>query len=323
MMISNNDQFRTLVSVGSPLRPIGLEDRNLFLGSCFAEHVGQRFADARLLTLVNPLGVMYNPVSIARLLNTQESDPERDFVLYKGMWHSWLGDSTLSRLDADECRQATNQALARLHAELAQADNLFLTLGTSHYYVYKETYEVAANCHRLPAIEFEEYDLSVNEIVEALDEALTPVHERNPQMQVIFTVSPYRYAKYGMHESQLAKARLLLAVDKLQTLYPDWVSYFPAYELLLDELRDYRFYGEDMLHPSAQAINFIWQRLSAEWMTDEVRTYLTRWDALQRSLAHRPLHPESPEYEAFREHTQEQLAQFENDYPHLFKQLSS
>lgn len=317
MMNCTNDRFRTPVAVGSPLRLIGLEDKNLFIGSCFAEHVGKRFFEARLRTMVNPLGVMYNPVSIVRLLTSQEADPERDFVLYKGMWHTWLGDSSLSRLDDDECRQATDEALSSMHTELKRADNLFLTLGTSRYYIYKEAYEVVANCHRLPSIEFEEYDLSVEEIVEALDAALTSLHEDNPRMQVIFTVSPYRYSKYGMHESQLAKARLLLAVDKLQTLHSDWISYFPAYELLLDDLRDYRFYEEDMLHPSDQAVDYIWQRLSDEWMSDEVRSYLARWEPIRRSLAHRPLHPESPEYVSFREHTQAQLVKLRDDYPHL------
>ena len=309
--------FRTPVDVGKPLRPIGVGDRNVFLGSCFAEHVGQHFADARLLTLVNPLGVMYNPVSIARLLTTQESDPAHDFVLYKEMWHSWLGDSTLSRLGADECRLATNHALSRLHTELAQADNLFLTLGTSHYYVYGKSKGIAANCHRLPSMEFEEYDLGVDEIVEALGTALMPLHETNPRMQVILTVSPYRYAKYGMHESQLAKARLLLASDRILTLHPDWMSYFPAYEIVMDELRDYRFYAEDMLHPSAQAVDYIWQRLQDEWMTDELRQYLVRWEPLGRALNHRPLHPESPEYETFQKRTQEQLQQLQHDYPML------
>ena len=316
-MNCTKDRFRTPVGVGSPLRHIGIKDKNLFLGSCFAEHVGGRFAEACLQTMVNPLGVMYNPLSIARLLTTQVSEPERDFVLYKGMWHTWLGDSSLSRLDADECRQATDEALASLHTEIKRADNLFLTLGTSRYYIYKETYEIAANCHRLPAIEFEEYDLSIDEIVEALETALVPLHVSNPQMQVIFTVSPYRYSKYGMHESQLAKARLLLAVDKLQELHPEWISYFPAYELLLDDLRDYRFYEEDMLHPSDQAVDYIWQRLSDEWMSDEVRSYLARWEPIRRSLAHRPLHPESPEYASFRENTQAQLDKLKNDYPHL------
>lgn len=318
MIVRSIEQiFRTPVDVGKPLRPIGVGDRNVFLGSCFTEHVGKRFADARLLTLVNPLGVMYNPVSIARLLTTQESDLARDFVCYKEMWHSWLGDSTLSRLDSDECRLATNHALSRLHVELARADNLFLTLGTSRYYVYRESNEAIANCHRLPSMEFEEHDLSVDEIVVALETALKPLHETNPRMHVILTVSPYRYAKYGMHESQLAKAQLLLAADRMLTLHPDWVSYFPAYEIVMDELRDYRFYAEDMLHPSGQAVDYIWQRLQDEWMTDELRQYLTRWESIGRALNHRPLHPESPEYEAFRQRSQEQLQQLQHDYPML------
>ena len=306
--------FRTPVDVPAPLRQLDIEDKNVFMGSCFAEHIGQQFCSAFLPTLVNPLGVIYNPESVALALTRTDAGP---LVCHDGMWHSWLGDSTLSRLGADECRLATNHALSRLHTELAQADNLFLTLGTSHYYVYGKSKGIAANCHRLPSMEFEEYDLGVDEIVEALGTALMPLHETNPRMQVILTVSPYRYAKYGMHESQLAKARLLLASDRILTLHPDWMSYFPAYEIVMDELRDYRFYAEDMLHPSAQAVDYIWQRLQDEWMTDELRQYLVRWEPLGRALNHRPLHPESPEYETFQKRTQEQLQQLQHDYPML------
>ena len=310
-------QFSTPVAIPRPLRPVSLSDKNVFLGSCFAEHVGGRFADSRLAVLSNPLGVMYNPLSIVRLLTTREADPARDFVHYKDMWHTWLGDTSLSCLCADECRQATNRALAQLHQALAHADNLFLTFGTSRYYIYQETYEVVANCHRLPGVEFEEHDLSVSEIVDCLESALLPLFEQNPRLQVIVTVSPYRYLKYGLHESQLAKARLLLAAHELQERHADRVTYFPAYEIVMDELRDYRFYADDMLHPSPQAIDYVWQRFCETWTGDDVRTFLSRWEPLRRALSHKPLHPESPEFIAFRQRTREQLQQLQHDYPML------
>ena len=308
--------FRTAVSVGLPPHPIAVGDRNIFLGSCFAEHIGNRFAEARLLTTVNPLGVLYNPMSIVRLLSTPRSADD-DFVRQGGMWHSWLGDSSLSRLSADECRAATDEALALLHEALAHADNLFLTLGTSRYYTFRQRFQLVANCHRVPQSEFDEHELSTEEIVTSLDSVLSRLHGSNPRLQVVMTVSPYRYQKYGFHESQLSKARLLLAVDALQRLHPEWITYFPAYEIVLDELRDYRFYAEDMLHPSAQAVDYIWSRLRDEWMSDEARAYLARWQPIGRSLQHRPLHPESPDYAAFEQSLSDRLAQLQRDYPQL------
>ena len=313
---SREQLFRTPVAVGEPLRKIRLSDKNLFLGSCFAEHIGKRFADSYLSMVINPLGVQYNPASIARLLTTK-SCAESDVVTANGMWHSWLGDSGLSRTSAEECREATTGALNLLHETLAEADNLFITLGTSHYYRYKTTGEVLANCHRLPQTEFAEEELTAEDIVSVLQQTLMRIHEQNPSMQVVFTVSPYRYAKYGFHESQLSKARLLLAVEQLQSSYPDQVTYFPAYEILLDELRDYRFYAEDMLHPSEQAVDYIWQSLCGAWMDEDLQKFLSRWEPLRRSLQHRPIHPEAPSFKTFQQNTCEQLAQLKRDYPDM------
>jgi len=310
--------FRTPVEVNPPLRPIGVGDASVFLGSCFAEHIGTCFADRRLRVLVNPLGVMYNPFSLARILNTTSADENRDFVSHQGMWHTWLGDSSLSRLSMDECKRATNEALTCFHEALSKADNLFLTLGTSHYYIYNKVgYEVVANCHRLPSADFTEAELKVDEIVASLDEALLAWHGKNPRLQVIFTVSPYRYRKYGFHESQLSKSRLLLAVEALQNRHPEWISYFPAYEIVLDELRDYRFYAEDMLHPSEQAVQYIWQRFCEAWMTEDTKTYLSKWEPLRLALQHRPLHPEDPAFADFQESIQTQVDALQRDYPKL------
>ena len=314
--------LRTPVDVGSPVRLIGARDINVFLGSCFSEYVGERFYDCRLYTLNNPLGVLYNARSIARVLKTsmmeRKSRPRtHDYVKGEGMWHSWLGDSSLSRTQESACRKATNEALDTLHRTLPIAHNLFLTLGTTHYYVEKARGEVVANCHRLPSDMFREAEMSVSEVVECLSEVLLPLHEANPRIQVIFTVSPYRYRKYGFHESQLAKSRLLLAVDELVQSYPEWMCYFPAYELLMDELRDYRFYAEDMLHPSEQAVEYIWQRLVDAWFTDDAKEFLKRWEPIRRALRHRPLHPEGAAFEAFRKHVQTQLEQLQRDYPKL------
>ena len=310
--------FRTPVAIGSIARPLTAGDTSVFLGSCFAEHIGSKFAEQGLLTTVNPLGVMYNPMSISRLLSTAESNADRDFAEHGGMWHTWLGDSSLSCPSQSECQRLTDEALARLHKALSEADNLFLTLGTSHYYMLRNgNGQCVANCHRFPASTFEEAELETDDIVAALEETLTAWHERNPRLQVIFTVSPYRYAKYGFHQSQLSKSRLLLAIDKLCRKLPKWTSYFPAYEIMIDELRDYRFYADDMLHPSAQAVDYIWQRLTESWMADDMLAFLRRSVPLHQALNHRPLNVADPAYQAFRRKTEEQLEALRKDYPNL------
>ena len=316
--------FRTLVELPLPSRKIALADGNVFLGSCFAEHVGRCFADARLRACVNPLGVLYNPLSVSRILQTSHVDETCDIVSDGGMWHFWLGDTLLSRPSEKACVEAAEHAMEQLHGALSDAANLFLTLGTSHCYVYKKTGRVVANCHRVAAVEFDEVELTQEEMVSSLNEALVGLHERNPRLRVVFTISPYRYAKYGFHESQLSKASLLLAAEQLRQWHPDWIDYFPAYEILLDELRDYRFYAEDMLHPSAQAVRYIWQRLCETWMSDEVNEYLVRWEPLERALRHCPVNPYSPASATFRQHTLTQLEQLQRDYPMLsFPSLNS
>ena len=309
--------FRTPVDVGNPQRPIGVGDTNVFLGSCFAENVGRRFADARLHVLVNPLGGLYNPVIISDLLYPCLSIDAHLFVQNNGMWHTWLGDTSLSRLSQDECERVTREAVDTLQGTMAKADNLFLTLGTSRCYNLVDGDDTVANCHRMPADTFWTMDVLPEDLEECLGGALDEWHLWNPRLQVIITISPFRYAKYGMHGSQLDKARLLLGVERMMQTRADWMCYFPAYEIVMDELRDYRFYADDMLHPSQQAVDYIWQRLQDGWMTDELRHYLRRWDPVGRALAHRPLHPESPEYETFQERTREQLQQLQRDYPML------
>lgn len=243
----------------------------LFVGSCFADGIGRRFAEERFRATVNPFGTMYNPVSVLHTLQRIENVPRV----------------------------------------------VFLTLGTNHVYILKETGEVVDNCQKRPARLFEERVLSVDECVENLERAVCLLRQRNPQVRVVFTVSPIRYAKYGFHGSQLSKATLLLAVDRVVTGMGGGVCYFPAYELVLDELRDYRFYAPDMLHPSPQAVDYIFERLTATYLSDAARQFISEWRAVKDALAHKPFHPESVEYRAFREKTRLRARQLMQKYPGL------
>ena len=283
-------QFRTIVDIPRPAFSIAPCEEMLFVGSCFADNIGRRFKDEMFRATVNPFGVMYNPASILH---------------------------TVERIDV-----APRVAV--------------FTLGTNHVYILRETVEIVDNCQKRPHRLFEERELTVEECKDYLLRAVNILRERRPDVKVIITVSPIRYAKYGFHGSQLSKATLLLAADQLikeTTLNRESsidkelnfskessiskesgiskeisfneeqggavVTYFPAYEIVNDELRDYRFYADDMLHPSSLAVEYIWQRMVETFFSDEAKTFLREWAPLKKGFSHRPLNPDGDEYKAF------------------------
>ena len=191
---------------------------------------------------------------------------------------------------------------------------VFLTLGTNHVYRLKETGEIVDNCEKRPQNLFQEEQLSVDECVAYLQKAVKLLRQRNPEVQVILTVSPIRYRKYGYHGSQLSKATLLLAVQKVCNSTCQSAAYFPSYEILMDELRDYRFYSSDMLHPSSQAVDYIWERLVETCFSAEAKAFLEEWRPLRQALAHKPFHPEAPEYQAFMDKTMLKLTELRKKY---------
>lgn len=198
-----------------------------------------------------------------------------------------------------------------------EAQVVVLTLGTNHVYVEKATGEIVDNCAKRPAQLFDERILTVDECLDYLSRAVECLLHRHATVKVIVTVSPIRYAKYGFHSSQLSKATLLLAADELVRKYPQTVVYFPAYEIVNDELRDYRFYAADMLHPSAQAVEYIWERFSDAFFAPETHHFIEEYRPIKEALAHRPFHPESAEYQQFMVKTQEKLVQLKEKYPEM------
>lgn len=192
----------------------------------------------------------------------------------------------------------------------------FLTLGTNHVYILKETGEIVDNCRKRPARLFHEEELTVDECAEYLQKAVDILYSRNKDVQVVVTVSPIRYAKYGYHGSQLSKATLQLAADKLVKANVN-CTYFPAYEIVNDELRDYRFYREDMLHPTDQTVEYIWQRLQEKYLSDSAKDFIESWRPLKEAIRHRPFNPDGAEYIAFANKTKENIAKLRLQYPLL------
>ena len=282
-------EFRTKIETGKARFLIGACEEVLLIGSCFAGEIGQRFKDNGFPATVNPYGTMYNPASILH---------------------------TLERI-TDEGRRVPSI--------------VFLTLGTNHVYRLKETGEIVDNCEKRPAALFQEEELTIDECAEYLQKAIELLRAHQPEVQVVLTVSPIRYRKYGYHESQLSKATLLLAIEKAISSWhlafgkqqtansqqPTALHYFPAYEILVDELRDYRFYAADMLHPSEQAVEYVWEQLIAWCFSNEAKVFMDEWRPIKEALQHRPFHPESEEYQRFMEKTQKRLKAFQEKYPSI------
>ena len=204
----------------------------------------------------------------------------------------------------------------RLSAQQLSPAVTFLTLGTNHVYRLKETGEIVDNCQKRPQTLFIEEELSVDDCADYLEQTIELLRQMNPDVQVVLTVSPIRYRKYGYHGSQLSKATLLLAADKVCGSNPA-VCYFPAYEIVNDELRDYRFYQADMLHPSDQTVEYIWQRLSETWLSEEALVFLKEWAPLKAVLNHKPFHPDSKEYQALMDKTMLKVQELQKKYPNF------
>ena len=297
-MRAEDTAFRTIVDVPKWTNPMRRDHRFVLLGSCFAQNIGEYFQSYGLNTVCNPLGVTYNPASISiqvhNALENEELKGENEklnssLFLYDGSWHCWWAGTLISDTEEERFRQTIHHIFSDLGKAILEADYLFITLGTNVCYRLRESGMIVANCHKAPSRIFEEVALDTETCVETLRSMMDLLSEKCPKLQVVFTVSPYRYKKYGFHGSQLAKANLLLTIDKICQLYPEKASYFPAYELVLDELRDYRFYAEDMIHPAPVAVKYIWQKMVENCMDKDMQQYLKDYEPIRKAKEHRNL----------------------------------
>ena len=270
---------------------------------------------------LNPFGVLYNPLSISealmRLMKFRQYGDEELTCFPDGGWSTWLHHSRYSHSVKEMALATINASLEAGSRALAEADMLVITWGTAWVYQLRNTGEVVGNCHKVPEREFVRYRLSVEEIVAEYTQQLGRLWALNPKVRVLFTVSPVRHLKDTLHGNQLSKATLLLAVDELCRRYPDRLHYFPAYEIVMDELRDYRFYAEDMAHPSAQAVEYVWERF-VEHVTDrDAQAFMAEWTKMVRAMAHRPFRPEAEEYRRFVEQNIDKIMALKARYPYL------
>lgn len=294
-------EFRTKVELPAKGPKIQHTDRLMIWGSCFSEHIGNLLAEHKFSCDVNPFGVLYNPMSIAtsiQCLLKKVLYREKDLREEQGIWYSLMHHSTFSSHKAEDCLQKINQRIAQGHEHLNQADWIIFTWGSSFVYTWKENGEIVGNCHKLPSRLFERKMVSVDEITAIYLPLLQELKAVRPNLQCLFTVSPIRHLKDGLHGNQLSKANLLIAIDQI-CRQMDFCHYFPSYEIMIDELRDYRFYADDMMHPSPLAIQYIWECFCNCYFTPSTLSFLKEWNKIRQGLAHRPFNPESEAYQTF------------------------
>jgi len=307
--------FRTIITPQKPGFSISHTDRLVSIGSCFSENIGQRFENYKFNVNINPFGQQYNPHSIAqaieRLLQPAPYT-ENDLVLHNEQHHSFHHHGTFSKSTVEETLKGINESLLKAAEDLKRATVLFLTFGTSHVFKLKETGAIVSNCHKLPGTLFNQQLMMPDEIGAVLKAALDKLKQLNPKIKIILTVSPVRYFAFGAYENSVSKAHLFSAIYALQQTNPDYY-YFPAYELIMDDLRDYRFFADDMLHPNQQAIDYVWQSLADTFFDSKTNGVLQQVEEVLQALNHRPRNPESEAHKKFVAKNLEKMAALEKD----------
>lgn len=292
--------FRTEVPTKKYDAPITYTSKILSVGSCFSEHIGNLLNYYKFDVTVNPFGILFHPTAIKNTIANaikHKIYSEADIFFHNEQWHCFEAHSKLSHSSKEVLINLLNKIISNTNEQLQTTTHLLITLGTAWVYKHKKTDQVVANCHKVPQKEFSKQLLSVAEITDDLWQIVQLAKQINPKIRIVFTVSPVRHLKDGFIENQQSKSHLLTAVH--QILKTENTSYFPSYEIMMDELRDYRFYKEDMLHPNQTAINYIWEKFTNSFIADSEIPVLKEVEAVQKALQHKPFNPKSEKYQLF------------------------
>lgn len=311
-------QLQTIVPIDHLPEKITYDSRIVSLGSCFAVHMAQKLSGFQFRNSVNPLGILFHPKALERLFEFSVENrvfSEKDVFIHNGIWSCFDAHSDLNDLDQENIINRLNLKVSRFRDELEHATHLILTLGTAWVYRYTASGELVANCHKVPQKHFVKELLPIPEIVKSLDKIRSLISKINPGIKCIYTISPVRHIKDGFSENQRSKAHLIAALH--EHLEQASGYYFPSYELVMDEMRDYRFFAQDMLHPNTQAIDYIWERFTACCIDPVVFNTMKLVDEVQRGLSHHPFNPYSDAHEKFLEHLARKIDQLLEDHPFM------
>lgn len=322
---ASSQTWRTPVRAAVSAHPVSHRTPLVFIGSCFTDHIGRWLKELHFDAAVNPAGILYNPLSIARTLHlAADGAPctEAGLKHAGGRWFSYDFHGDFSDEDPAACLRKINAALETLRQTLQRASHLFLTLGSAYVYREKASGRTVANCHRMPAAEFTSGMLTVPETIDALRDIVRTVRGLNPNIHIVFTVSPIRHYLDDLHRNAVSKATLLCAVEALTggtVPAPEdaGIAYFPAFEIMMDDLRDYRFYADDLTHPGRLAADYIRQQFAAAYFSPETRQLTGELARLRQDVRHRPRRPGSEEHRAFTAATLKKIADLQKRYPFL------
>ena len=306
--------FRTEINPAPSSQKIGLQTPVLVLGSCFAEVIGKRMEENKFKALSNPFGVIFNPVSLNKVLQyaatKQHPDPDT-FLQNQEVFYNYDFHSNFSSLNKEDLISEITESIIGVHHFMGKCKWIILSLGTAMVHARKDTGEIVANCHKIASSHFTKRILEVQEVVESLEHSIKAIQLFNKNCRFILTVSPVRHLKDTLEVNSLSKATLRLAVNALCDKCSE-ATYFPSYEVLLDDLRDYRFYKDDMLHPTRQAEDYIWNKFAETYFDQETLNFMSDWAKLRDALSHKPFHPESKSHQNFLRKTIEKLESFQD-----------
>ncbi|MBU2995357.1 GSCFA domain-containing protein [Cellulophaga baltica] len=311
-------KLQTIIPLAKANNQIDYNSQLLMLGSCFVENIGDKFSYFKFQSVQNPFGILFNPKAIETLVtraiyeNTYTSE---DVFYLNERWQCYDAHSNLSANSKEELLNNLNTALEVTLQQIKKASHILITLGTAWVYRFKTTKALVANCHKVPQKEFTKELLSGATIQESLNSIVTLIQSINPDAQFVFTVSPVRHIKDGFVENQHSKAHLLTAIH--QIVKQEAISYFPSYEIMMDELRDYRFYADDMVHPNSIAVNYIWEKFKNVWINPLVLDVINEVDIIQKSIAHRPFNAVSEQHQKFLKKLGVKITRIQKVYPFM------
>ena len=296
--------------------PINYDSKILLLGSCFSENIGNKLAYYKFQTNQNPFGILFHPKAIETLITDAINEKEytdEDVFFLNERWHCFEAHSSLSSSNKEELLNNLNQQIKSTNKQLHESTHIIITLGTAWAYRFIESDSIVANCHKVRQKKFLKEILSISEITDSLENVLSLIKSINTEIAITFTVSPVRHLKDGFTQNQQSKAHLLAAIHQVIDIR-NRIHYFPSYEIVMDELRDYRFYEEDMIHPNKTAINYIWEKFIDSWILEKSLKTMKEIETIQRGINHRPFNPQSEQHQQFIKKTQKRITAIKEQY---------
>lgn len=303
-------QSRNLIDYNSKL---------LLLGSCFSDKIGRKLAQFKFQSLQNPFGILFHSKAIENLIINainKETYTDKHLTFKNERWHCFDAHSSLSSADKNEVLESLNSSISTTNNYIKEATHIIITLGTSWVYRLIETDKIVANCHKIAQKKFSKEVLSVDEITESLEATIALIKSVNKDINVLFTVSPVRHLKDGFVENSKSKSHLITAIHNVMDIRKN-IHYFPSYEIMMDELRDYRFYAEDMIHPNKTAVNYIWDKFIDTWFSKESKSIMKEIDTIQKGILHKPFNHESEQHQKFLQTLEQKKSSLQKRLPFI------